>query len=344
MADSRGPLELRVRRVDWPLHEPFVIAGWRYESIETVEVEVRRGGLAGRGEAMGVDYLGEMPDDVHARIEAVAPQVRAGLDRRELQTLLPPGGARNALDCALWDLDAAEARCSVFDLLGVAVPGPFTTVGTLSLDSPDAMGAAAAHHADWPVLKLKLGGGDGGDVDRVRMVRAARPDAALLVDVNGAWDAAMLDAALDPLAALGIDLLEQPLPPGADASLTRGTAPIPICADESCQSRAELDSVADRYDVVNVKLDKTGGLTEALALVDAARARGLGLMVGNMCGSSLAMAPAMAVAAHCRFVDLDGPLLQSRDQPVPLRFDGARVAFADAWPWGRGQPSAGGQP
>lgn len=326
---------LTVERVNWALHEPFVIAGWRYESMPVLVVTLTDAqGRIGRGEAVGVDYLGETLETMEAQLAALDPAGLAPMDPVPLQGLLPPGGARNALDCALWDLHAQREGASVFELLGIDLPGPFPLLGTLSLAAPEAMAEAAARHGDWPVLKLKLGGGDGRDVERVRAVRAARPDAELVVDVNGAWDLATLEASAPPLAEAGVRLLEQPLPHGADDDLRRGSLPLPLCADESCQHAGDIERCAARYEYVNVKLDKCGGLTEALRMVARARELEVGLMVGNMCGSSLAMAPAMIIAAHCTFVDLDGPLLQTDDVPDPLVYADGRVAFGPTLPWG----------
>jgi L-alanine-DL-glutamate epimerase-like enolase superfamily enzyme len=326
---------LVIRSVDWSLHEPFVIAGARYESMPAIVVELTdAAGRTGRGEAVGVDYLGETVDTMRAQLEALDPSALASMDPIPLQGLLPPGGARNGLDCALWDLHAQREGEGVAALLGVQTPGPFPLLGTLSLDAPDAMGRAAARHGDWPVLKLKLGGGDDLDLERVRAVRRVRPDAEIVVDVNCAWDAGTLEAAAPDLGALGVGLVEQPLPVEADAVLERLDLPVPLGADESCQHVGDLERCARRYDVVNIKLDKCGGLTEALRMVARARELGVGLMVGNMCGSSLAMAPAMFVAAHCAFVDLDGPLLQVDDVPDPLRYADGRVAFGPRAPWG----------
>ena len=326
---------IALRRVDWTLSEPFVIAGARYESMPALVVELTDArGRTGRGEAIGVDYLGETVETMQAQLEALDPARLSAMDPVPLQHLLPPGGARNALDCALWDLHAQREGRSVADLLGVPLPGPFPLLGTLSLGAPEAMAEAAARHADWPVLKLKLGAGDGEDVARVRAVRAARPDAELVVDVNGAWETETLTAAAPALAELDVRLVEQPLAADADEVLEGLDLPVPLGADESCQHAGDIARCARRYDVINVKLDKCGGLTEALRMVARSREAGVGLMVGNMCGSSLAMAPAMFVAAHCAFVDLDGPLLQTEDVPHPLRYERGHVAFGPEAPWG----------
>ena len=326
---------LRVRTLEWALREPFVIAGWRYETMPVVVVELTDAlGRTGRGEAVGVDYLGETVASMRAQLEELDIGALAAMDPAVAQALLPAGGARNALDCALWDLRVQREHRSVAARLGVARPGPFPLLGTIGLAAPDAMADAAGRRRDWPVLKLKLGGGDGLDVERVRAVRAVRPDAELVVDVNGAWDPATLERAAPKLADAGVRLLEQPLPPEADAALVPRGFPLPVCADESCQHHGDLERCAERYAFVNIKLDKSGGLTEALRMVRRARELGLGLMVGNMCGSSLAMAPAMFVAAHCAFVDLDGPLLQKEDVADPLVHADGRVAFGPRLPWG----------
>ena len=310
---------------DWPLREPFVLAGARYESIRTVTVELVEGGVRGRGEAAGVDYLGETPESVREQLEACRREVEALAGDHlppngELAALLPPGGARNALDCALWDLRLKRTGRSVWDLLDLR-PHPVTTAFTLGLDTPDGMAAAARRASSVPLLKLKLDAEE--PVARVAAVRAARPDAELIADANGSWSAGLLAAAGPALVEHGVALVEQPLPPGGDADLDGWSVPAPpLCADESCQSSADLEALAARYAFVNLKLDKSGGLTEALRMVARCRELRLGLMVGNMLGSSLAMAPAFVVAQHCRFCDLDGPLLQRRDRAAAMRYEG----------------------
>ena len=311
---------------EWPLREPFVIAGQTLESIVTLTANLGHGTARGRGEALGVDYLGETPESLRDQLESQREAIEAasapGLaldDLDELVSRLPPGGARNALDCALWDLRCKRTRRTIWSWLGLE-PRPVTTAFTVSLDEPEAM-AAAARRAAYPLLKLKLDAAD--PAARLAAVRAARPDAELLVDANGSWTASLLAELAPALVEHRVALVEQPLPADDDAALATWDCPVPLCADESCQSSADLEPVAARYRVVNLKLDKCGGLTEALRMVERSRALGLELMVGNMLGSSLAMAPAFVVAQHCRWVDLDGPLLQRTDREAPMRYDGA---------------------
>jgi L-alanine-DL-glutamate epimerase-like enolase superfamily enzyme len=312
---------------EWSLREPFVIAGSTTESIVTVTVTLDDGKARGWGEALGVDYLGETAASVRDEIEAQRAAVEAifdpGLQFDELGMVvgsLPAGGAANALDGAFWDLLCKRTERTIWSWLKIE-PRPVTTALTLSLDEPAAMAAAARRAADYPLLKLKLDADD--PAARVAAVRAARPDAELLVDANGSWSLALLAELAPALVAHHVALVEQPLPAGADAALAAWDAPVPLCADESSQSAAGLDELAARYRFVNVKLDKCGGLTEALRIVQCCRELGLGLMVGNMLGSSLAMAPAFVIAQHCRWVDLDGPLLQRTDRHPPMRYEGA---------------------
>ena len=310
----------------WGLRESFVIAGARYDEIPTLTVELWLDEERGWGEAAGVDYLGETPESMREQLEsdlsatgfgaglASALQDDAPLPLEEIQNLLPPGGARNALDCALWDLRCKRSGRSIWSWLDLE-PRPVTTAFTLSLDAPVAMAAAVRRAAIYPVLKLKL-------------------DAELLVDANGSWTMGLLADVAPALVEQRVALVEQPLPAYDDAALAGWRAPVPLCADESCQWSADLDVVATRYQVVNVKLDKCGGLTDALRMVERCRALGLELMVGNMLGSSLAMAPAFVIAQWCRWVDLDGPLLQRTDREHALRYDGARLMPPDRWLWG----------
>ncbi len=315
----------------WELREPFSTSQETVFSIETLTVTLDDGPIRGRGEALGVDYFGETAQGMSHQVMAIARELDAGMTRADLADALPPGGARNAIDCALWDLECKRAGQRAWERAGIEV-APVRTVFTLSLDTPEAMAAEAAAHATHETLKLKL---DAEAVtERLEAVRGARPDARLLIDANGGWDLALLERAGDALARHGVELLEQPLPRGADAGLAGLRYPVPLCADESCQGLAELEGIADRYAVVNIKLDKCGGLTEALAIVDRARELGLDLMVGNMLGSSLAMAPAFLVAQACRWIDLDGPLWQRADRDTPIRFDGDRMEPPEPTLWG----------
>lgn len=321
---------------DWPLAEPFAIARETIVSLPVVHCTLSRNGIVGHAEAAGVDYRGETADSMIAQIRDV---MAAGpIDRQALLAALPAGGARNALDCALWDWEAQAAGRSVFDLAG-CTPRALTTMVTLGIATPDAMATAARRHRSDQPLKLKLGAGDGRDIERVAAVRATRPEAMLLVDANEGWDLATLVAAMDPLCDLGVVLIEQPLPRGHDAQLEGLARSIPLCADESFDTLADLDRCARRYDAVNIKLDKCGGLTAALAIVAGAQARKLDLMVGSMLGTSLGMAPAFVVGQFCRYVDLDGPLLLARDRAPPLRYDDPPLV---RWPqtpcWGSGEP------
>ena len=309
---------LTVRRESWPLAGVFRISRGARSVAHTVLVEIRDGDAAGRGECVPYSRYGETVDSVVASIEALRGELEAGLGREALAGAMAPGAARNAVDCALWDLEAKRAGRRAWESASEPSPGPVVTAYTLGLDEPDAMREAAARHADRPLLKVKL---DGDRVtERVAAVRAGAPDARLIVDANEGWTVETLRHSLSTLAGLGVELVEQPLPAGADAALGDIERAVPVAADESCHTRADLPTLAGRYDIVNVKLDKTGGLTEALALRDAATAAGFGIMVGCMLATSLAMAPALLVAQGARFVDLDGPLLLARDRDPGLDY------------------------
>jgi len=271
---------------------------------------------------------GETLDSVTAQIETLPPEI----SRQDLQDALPAGAARNAVDCALWDLAAKTTGAPVWQLAGQPRPRPQITAFTLSLDSPENMEKSAAKHAHRPLLKIKLGTPD--DMPRLESVRRGAPQANIIVDANEGWSAEVYSELAPHLLRLGVQMVEQPLPAGQDHMLAEIARPLPVCADESCHDRASLASLAGKYDMVNIKLDKTGGLTEALSLRDAAREQGFEVMVGCMVGSSLAMAPAILVAQGARIIDLDGPLLLAEDRAVPLRFDSAGVHPAPAELWG----------
>jgi L-Ala-D/L-Glu epimerase len=323
---------LRVHTEHWKAKAPFRIAGRTWEGFDLVVCEVRDNGNIGRGEAAGVFYLDETAYSIEQQVAAVARDLHHGLDRARLRELLPPGGARNAVDCALWDLEARRSGRSAWASAGVA-PKPVTTVYTIGLeDSPEAMGAKAAAARDRPLLKIKLG--PDRPVERLRAVRAARPDAKLIADCNGSWTFEQLRAWAPALRELGLALLEQPLARDADDVLRDYEAPLPLFADESCLNLAELGRAVTLYDGVVIKLDKTGGLTEALQLASAARDAGLRLMVGCMVATSLSMAPAHVLAQHCEFVDIDGPLLLAGDRPNGLRYEGAAVTVPKELLWG----------
>ena len=324
---------LEVRRESWPLAGVFRISRGARTAAHTVLVEIRDGAATGRGECVPYARYGETVDSVVASIEGLRGELEAGLGREALAGAMAPGAARNAIDCALWDLEAKRTGRRAWESASEPSPGPVVTAYTLGIDEPDAMREAAARHASRPLLKVKL---DGDRViERVAAVRAGAPDARLIVDANEGWTAQTLRRSLSALADLGVELVEQPLPAAADAALADIERAVPVAADESCHTRADLPTLAGRYDVVNVKLDKAGGLTEALALRDAATAAGFGIMVGCMLATSLAMAPALLVAQGARFVDLDGPLLLARDREPGLDYhpDG-RVAPPSPALWG----------
>ncbi|MRX49223.1 dipeptide epimerase [Paracoccus sp. S-4012] len=306
----------------------FAISRNARTHVEVVEVTVTRERITGRGECVPYGRYGETVAGVLAHVVGLPEDVT----RETLQSLLPPGAARNGVDCALWDWEAKRSGRPVWQLAGVAEPKPLPTCFTLSLDTPEAMRAKAAAHAHMPLLKIKLGTPD--DLPRLEAVRAGAPNARLVVDANEGWTPDAYAALAPELARLGVVLVEQPLPAEDDEALRGMARPVPVCADESCHDRKSLAALAGKYDVVNIKLDKTGGLTEALALRDAARAAGFGVMVGCMAASSLAMAPAILVAQGAEVVDLDGPLLLAEDRDHPLRYDEAGVHPADPALWG----------
>jgi L-alanine-DL-glutamate epimerase-like enolase superfamily enzyme len=323
-------LEVAVER--WPIAGRFTIArGAKSEAIVVVAT-LREGACLGRGEAVPYPRYGETVAGVAEAIRAVGGALADGMDRQGLMKNLPAGAARNALDCALWDLEAKISGRRAAAIAGLAALRPLETAYTLSLGTPEEMGAAAAAAADRPLLKVKLGGA--GDEARLRAVRVAAPRARLIVDPNESWSAETFAANLEAAAAAGVELIEQPLPAGDDALLAAVPHAMPICADESVHVAADIPSLAGRYDAVNIKLDKAGGLTEALILAGAAKAAGLSVMVGCMVATSLAMAPAMLVAQQADFVDLDGPLLLAGDREPALRYEGSRVYPPDPELWG----------
>jgi len=323
---------LSVEIAHFPIAGSFRIArGAKTEAVvvvATIEAEHARG----RGECVPYGRYGETVESVARQIEAVRAQIEAGADRFALQGLLPPGAARNALDCALWDFDAKRLGLPATQLAGLDRLAPATTAFTISLGTPEAMAAAAARASDRPLLKVKLGGA--ADAACLSAVREAAPDATLIVDANEGWSTHDLEANLSACAEAGVLLVEQPLPADADAVLAEIAHSVPICADESVHDRAGLAALRARYDAINVKLDKTGGLTEALALCAAAEALGFALMIGCMVASSLAMAPAMLLAPRARFVDLDGPLLLAQDRADGLVYQGSLILPPSPALWG----------
>lgn len=326
-------MELSVRIERWPLAGAFTISRGSKTEAVVVVVELSDGTHRGRGESVPYARYGETPDGIVAAIEAMGPALRQGLDRVALQRALAPGAARNALDCAYWDVNAKQAGRRAYDLAGIGAPMPVTTAYTISLASVSEMAAAAEQSAWRPLLKVKLGGGD-DDGKRIAAVRRAAPRAEIIVDANEGWDADNLQQNLAACADAGVTLIEQPLYEGRDEALARLKRPIPVCADESVHQRSSLDALRGKYDAVNIKLDKAGGLTEALALAAEAERRGFAIMVGSMVATSLAVAPAMLVAPRARLVDLDGPLLLARDRADGLRYDGSRLYPPDPALWG----------
>jgi len=321
-------MRVRVMAESFPLAEIFAISRGSRIEARVLTVEVEAGGTTGRGECVPYARYGESVESVTAQIEGVSLPV----DSTALQEALPPGAARNALDCALWDREAKRAGRRVWELAGLPAPEPQITAYTLSLDTPERMRAAAARHAHRPLLKIKLGTPD--DMPRLEAVRAGAPKARIIVDANEGWDAETYAELAPHLLRLGVAMVEQPLPAGADGMLAEMARPLPVCADEACHDRASLPGLTGKYDMVNIKLDKTGGLTEALALRDAARAQGYGIMVGCMVGTSLAMAPAVLLAQGVDVTDLDGPLLLAQDRTHPLRYDERGVHPPEAELWG----------
>lgn len=316
----------------WPIAGRFTISrGSRTEAV-VVTAEVTDGTVTGRGECVPYARYGETVEGVRDLIARQEEVLAAGLTRQDLAGRMPAGAARNALDCALWDFEAKRTGTPAHVLAGIPAPAPVTTCYTLSLGTPEEMAAAAHMAASRPLLKVKLGGA--GDPERIAAVRRGAPNSRLVVDANEAWSAETIAANLAACAAAGVELIEQPLPAGDDGLLARIARPIPICADESLHGDVDLGALKDRYDAINIKLDKAGGLTEALRLAQDAKARGLSIMVGCMLGTSLAMAPAMLLSGYADFVDLDGPLLLARDREPGLRFEGSLVHPPEPALWG----------
>jgi L-alanine-DL-glutamate epimerase-like enolase superfamily enzyme len=316
----------------WPAIVPFRITGVTFVSFQSIVVELSDGDRTGRGEALGVYYLNETLSSMLEQAEAVRPRIEHGIDRVELQRLLPAGGVRNAIDCALWDLEAKSSGQTIWSLTGVA-PKKLHTVFTIGMeDTPEQMAAKASAAVDVDLLKVKLS--SDRPVERLQAIRAARPDARLVVDANQGWDIEQLREVLEVAPALRIEMIEQPLPRNADAALEGLRSCVPLCADESCLHLGELDAAASRYQMINIKLDKTGGLTHALQLASEARKRGLRIMVGCMAGSSLAMAPTFVVGCLADLVDIDGPLLQKSDRQHGIRYRGGIASVFGPELWG----------
>jgi L-Ala-D/L-Glu epimerase len=326
-------MQIGVTAEAFRLEQAFVISRGSRTEARVLTVSLQAGGFQGWGECVPYARYSETLESVTAQIDDLRVRLGGGpVSPEVLQDLMPPGAARNALDCALSDMAAKTAGRRVWEMRGLAVPGPVVTAFTLSLDAPEAMEAQARVHAARPLLKIKLGTPD--DMPRLEAVRRGAPRARIIVDANEGWTAEVYAELAPHLIRLGVELVEQPLPAGQDGMLAEMARPLPVCGDESCHDRQSLAELKGKYDMVNIKLDKTGGLTEALALRDAARAAGFGVMVGCMVGTSLAMAPAVLVAQGADYVDLDGPLLLAKDRAHALRYDAAGVHPSDAALWG----------
>jgi L-alanine-DL-glutamate epimerase-like enolase superfamily enzyme len=317
---------------NWELTEPFRIAGSEWRTSAGLVVQLSEGGHVGRGEAQGVFYMGETAQSIFEQVHAVASIISSGISRQDLQDLLPSGGARNAIDCALWDLECKRSGKTIWELTGID-PKPVTTVFTIGLENTsEAMAAKAAAAVEAPILKIKLDGHR--PYEKLAAIRAARPDAELVVDANQGWSFDLLRDVIPKCAALNLGMIEQPLARGGDEMLEGFESPITLAADESCLDTSELETAARRYSMINIKLDKTGGLTEALKLARSAKEKGCKLMVGNMVGTSLSMAPSFVIAQLCDFVDIDGPLLLKYDRSMGLEYNRGVVKGFDPRLWG----------
>lgn len=322
--------QVTFHREDWKLRKPFIITNHTFTGVEALVVEITEGEHTGRGEASGVYYLDENGDTMLEQARTVQSTIEGGAGREELLSLLPSGGVRNAVDCALWDLEAKQSGRRAWELAGI-VPGQTFTFQTVGLDTPEGM-AEVARQINGDRIKVKLSGER--PLERIAAVRQARPDAEIVVDVNQGWSFAQLEALAPKFRELQIAMIEQPLPRGGDKELEGYESPVPLCADESCLDRSEFEAAARRYQMINIKLDKTGGLTEGLALARMALDRGLELMVGNMVGTSLAMAPGYVIAQLCRYTDLDGALYLEGDREHPMSFERGLLAPPDPQLWG----------
>lgn len=324
--------KLTIAHESWPIAGTFTISRGSKTTAEVVTVTLEEDGAVGRGECLPYPRYDESVEMVIAALEVARPAIERGLGREEVPAVIEPKAARNAVDCALWDLEGKRTGKAVWQLVGLEPPRPLITAYTLSLAAPEAMAEVAAKASGRALLKLKLGGP--GDAERLAAVRRAAPEARLIVDANEAWGKTGLPRLFDAAVDAGVELIEQPLPAAADGFLANIERPIPVCADESAHDRSGLAGLRGRYDAINIKLDKTGGLTEALALARAAHKLGLKVMVGCMLSTSLSMAPAMLVAQLADFVDLDGPLLLSRDRQPGIRYEGSLMHPPPRELWG----------
>jgi len=327
---KRRSRKIRFSAETWEFRIPFTITGHTFTVADLLYVEISESGSIGRGEAAGVYFLEENGASMLADVASVQEAIEGGADRQQLRELLPPCGARNAIDCALWDLEAKQKNTTIWALTGIE-PGLTRTVLTIGIGTPEKM-AENAKWLDSSLIKVKLDAEI--PLERVSAVRAARPDGDIIVDVNQGWTFEQLADLAPKFERLGVAMIEQPLPRGGDEALEGFTSPVPLCADESCRCISEFERAARRYQMINIKLDKTGGLTEALELARLAQAKGIGLMVGNMIGTSLAMAPGFVVAQLCRFVDLDGALFLKKDRDNPMSYQHGIVSPPRSELWG----------
>lgn len=327
-----GPLTLRTKIEHWPLRGAFRITGHVFEHLDVLLVALQSGVHVGQGEAAGVYYKHDTPVSMIQQIEALRPKIESGLSREALQNLLPAGGARNALDCALWDLEAKVRGRAAWHIAGLEKPRPLVTTFTCGADEPQKMAVAAKGYKGSQAIKVKLTG-ESKDAERVRAVREAKPDAWLAVDANQGFTRATFNQLLPVLIESRVALIEQPFPIGQDSWLDGLSSPIPIAADESVQTSADMAGLVGRFQVVNIKLDKCGGLTEGLMMAHMAQKLGLDAMVGNMAGTSLAMAPAYLLGQRCQVVDLDGPLFLKADRGSTVRYHDGCIECPEAL-WG----------
>lgn len=327
------PQRLTVTRRSWALARPMATARGVRTTAETIIAEIADGDSRGRGECVPLERFGESADSVAAALNGLKDAIVSGLNRETLQRALPPGAARNALDCAFWDIDANRAWCTVADLAGLGATMPVTTAFTIAHDTPAQMAELAAANRARPLLKLELGGD--GDIERVQAVRQAVPASRLIIDANESWTEAQLRAFMPALIECRVELIEQPLPAGADDALAGFAHPIPLCADESCRSVADIERLAGKYEAINITFDKVGGLTEALALAAQAKRLGLRIILGGTIGTSLGVAPALILAPKAEIVLLDGPLHLAADRFPGLRYDGSTITPPEGRFWGQ---------
>ena len=323
--------QITVSEDSWRLKKAFQISREVHTHASVIVCELSDGKFTGHGEAAGVSYNGETIMSMRAEIERVSKQIADGISRDVLQKLMLPGGARNAVDCAMWDLESKRSGKTIWQLLD-RQPASVTTVYTVGIDSSENMQKDAAKHNDWPIIKVKVGIGD--PIEQIVAIRKGAPNSAIVVDANQAWTFNDLKRYTVDLKNLGVEMIEQPISAADDEVLRDYESPLPLCADESCATAADLDRIAGLYSMVNIKLDKSGGLTEAIIMASKAKSMGLELMVGNMLGSSLAMAPAFVIAQDCCYVDIDGPLLQMEDCDHAMHYEYGRVEVFVPELWG----------